>query len=470
MPKDLVINEFNKGMGDSPNTGFGKMVNVDIHTISGAVQASLRSEKKSASVVTGLINRFVTNPSNGHVYAIDDTNVYVSTNSGETWSLDAANGGNDAVIWKGFLLIFASTVIRAKSLTSGTWTVSWQAITAGDHPAIAAANDKVYFGNGRYVGSIQETTGLTFDPGTGSTYNINTQALDLPQDYEVTTIAELRQYLMNGAGMDNSSVAELFPWDRSASSFELPIKIPEKGINQTLTVGNTVYVTAGNTNTLYATNGVGIEKLKELKFLELIAGGTVAGKRGALIHHSGRILFGLSMLSSLDEYAGVYSYKDGALTIETRISSNGGAEQVIGALHSLNREQYLIGWSDSDGVTTTYEIDLINASNPVAGYNAYFETPLFKVGTTLQKRKFRIIEIDLDKEITGNTGTGIKVYYRTQINQSYTLVKTFEDATMGTIKNISSDWTAQEVDTLQLKVEIKSAGSTSPRIREIRLR
>lgn len=470
MPKDLVINEFNKGMGDSPNVGFGKMVSVDVHTVPGAVQSSLRSEKKSGSVVTGLINRFVTNPSNGHIYAADDTNIYVSTNSGETWSLDAANGGKDAVIWKGYLLVFASITIKYKNLSSGTWTTSWQVLNAGDHPALSGANDKVYFGNGRYVGSIQETAGETFNPSNNATYNFNAQALDLPQDYEITTVAELRQYLMSGAGMDNTPLAELFPWDRSASSFELPIKIPEIGINQSLTIGNTVYLTAGKTNTLYTTNGVGVEKLKELKFLELIAGGTVAGKKGALISHNGRILFGLSMLSNLDEYAGVYSYKDGALTIETRISSNGGGEQVIGALHSLNREQYLIGWSDSDGSTTTYGIDLVNASNPVAGYNAYFETPLFKVGTTLQKRKFNIIEVDLDEEIVGGTGTGIKVYYRTQTNQPFTLVKTFEDATMGTLKNISSDWTAQEVATIQLKVELKSAGGTSPRIREIRLR
>lgn len=468
--KDLVINEFNKGMGDSPNVGFGKMVNVDIHTVPGAIQASLRSEKKSSTIVTGLINRFVTNPSNGHIYAIDDTNVYVSTNSGETWSLDAANGGKDGVIWKGYLFVFANLTIKYKNLTSGTWTTSWQVLNSGDHPALAAANDKVYFGNGRYVGSIQETTGDTFDPSDSASFNFNATALDLPQDYEITTLAELRQYLMSGAGIDNTPLAELFPWDRSSSSFELPIKIPEIGINQALTVGNSMLVTAGKTNTLYETNGVGMEKVKELKFLELIAGGTVAGKKGAFISHNGRLLFGLSMLPNLDEYAGVYSYKDGALTIETRISSNGGGEQVIGALHSLNREQYLIGWSDSDGSTTTYGIDLINASNPVAGYNAYFETPLYKVATTLQKRKFRIIEIDLDKEIAGGTGTGIKVYYRTQTNQSYALVKTFEDSMMGTLKNISSDWTAQEVDTIQLKVELKSAGSISPRIREIRLR
>jgi len=122
----------------------------------------------------------------------------------------------------------------------------------------------------------------------------------------------------------------------------------------------------------------------------------------------------------------------------------------------------LVGYS----VGSAYYLDY-SISTPHTDYNTLFETEVIPVGTFFDKHTFEHIEYKLGVPMVA--GEGIRVYQRSNLNTSYTLIKEF--TTAGLISDSTNiNW--QNVEWLQLKVEMKSV-LVSPsyvRLRELRIR
>ena len=104
---------------------------------------------------------------------------------------------------------------------------------------------------------------------------------------------------------------------------------------------------------------------------------------------------------------------------------------------------------------------------PYDNYEAYIETDIIAVGTYFAQQTFEHIEYKLGAPMV--TGEAIRVYQRSNLSSSYTLIADFTE--VGLISDQASiNW--ENVQWVQFRIELKST-STNPsfvRLRELRLR
>jgi hypothetical protein len=481
MPKDtdIVIDNFQRGIADSPHLGFADMRNVDIHSEPGVVKISSAATKQSGSTVTDLILWFATNPNNGDIFALGDSGkVYKSTDDGSTWSLVSGNttpgNGNGMAIWKDYLFVARNTSLDVYGplSSSPSWTNGWQTLTSDTqyHPMIAASDDLLYIGAGRYITSILETAGSTFAPGTSSTYNFTAQALDLPSQYRVKCLAELGNKLMIGTviGAAGETIfgADIFPWRHfdNASSYERPIRFYTSGIDSMLVVNNSLYVVAGGA--LYITLGSDVQKIRDFRFYNssimfrsIPAGMTYVNNQ----------LFIVNTASTSSIPRGVFSYKEGAMSFVNQNSAGVVSTGSIGAIHPFSGG-FIFGWYDG----TNYGIDLVASSNGTyANYTGYVDSQLIRVGSGFKKRTFSEIDWVLDRPLSTPTAS-IRLSYRTSLSASFATIATFSGDTY-TDTSFTYNFAFPACDHIQIRAELRDATSnavlTHPvKLREIRLR
>lgn len=467
--KDLVINEWYKGIAESPHLGFHDIRNVDIFTSPGIAQPNYKTAKVSATTVTGLPKWIVKNPG-GNFYALDSAGVVYKSSTGSSWSVVSGNtttsaAGNGLVIWKSYLLVMRNAFIDVMKISDESWTNGWQALTTDSewHMAIVGQDDIVYIGNSRYIASLSENTGQTFAPGTAATYTYTAQALDLPAQYRVKCLAELGVNLMIGTLSGDAdytgNTADIFPWDRVSTSFNIPIRIAERGVHQLLNHENLLYITAGITGNIYISNGSNTQLLRKLPDsiinLSSSLGTFITYFPGAIMSYNGRVYFGVSSgtQSGSVDGIGVWSVtRKGNLTFEHTISTgtvNPTNNLFIGALYPWH-STYFIGWRDN----TTYGIDNIDG-NRFASYASKIKTPLYQVGTPLSKFTFTQVEFTLDRPMIANDG--IKISYRTNLTANFTEIGTRDFATNGGIDFDSLTFPAISTTNVQFLIETQGA-------------
>lgn len=478
---EIVIKDWQSGIGASPHLGFDDMRNVDIHSSPGALLLALKSTKESASVVVDLPKWIVKNPAlSDELFALGDAgNVYTSTNNGDTWTLVTGNtltnaNGNGLAIWKNYLMVARNSVIDWYGPLNGSraWTSSWQTFTGTDnlfHPAIHAQDDILYIGDGRYVASIAEAT-PPFAPGTGASYTWSATALDLPTNYRIKCLAELGRNLMIGTwigtSIDDHKIADIFPWDRASSSFNLPIRLGECGVNQMITKDGILYFRAGLKGNTYATTGGSATLLKTLQH-QAGASITFNDFPGAISVQEGGILFGTSANGSVAAPCGTFFLRENALTMRSTISTGTSTSVSIGAVLSVDQETYLVGWKDG----STYGIDSVN----ISGYNAdafsgYVDTPMYHIGGPTKKISFSEAEFRMARTLA--TGESVRLAYRTQDTGSFTTLATVSNATHGAVSSYRLDASLADVESVQFRVSMSKSTDTSgtPRLLSITLR
>jgi hypothetical protein len=493
--EDIVIKDFQLGVGESPETGFGNMVNIDISSIKGIarIQQTTSQVSYSGTAVVDTIQWIVDGAiSPQSVFALGDTQkVYKSSGGTSSWEMITGNNGGfgtGLAFWKNYLFVFRTTTIDvlASPYTSANWTLSWPGTNIGSdsywHPAFVGQDDILYFGCGRYLGAIQEVAGTTFDPATSTTYTIQygtstSSALDLPQDYKIKCICELGSNLLlgtyKGTAIYDYTVGDIFPWDRISDSFDLPIRTGEAGIHQMININNTVYFAAGIYGRYFMTNGSSItEAFRIPQSSTGITSGYLNPYPGAMIQFNDKILFNVSAGSGINNL-GVWSYnlKTGAILLENTISTggSGGSNGVlIGALKTTGTNSYFIGWSEGG---STFGIDLCSLYNGrKTNYSAYIESQYIPIGSKTNPVPLSEIEFTLVKPLT--TGQGVKIKYRTNLSDSFTTLGTYDFATYGGITGYTDTFNITADGGIQVRCELTtgSNSTTTPELREIKIR
>lgn len=478
---DIVINNFPRGISESPFIdGFADMRLLDIHSIPGVVQINHQASKKSASLVTGPVHWIRGNPADTTMYfAFSNQNEIIkSTDSGASWSAFSGNTtsggtGNGLVIWKGYLLAIRNQSIDISAVGSASFSNSWKSLDNSTtwHMAIVGQDDVVYIADGRYIVSLLENSGSTFDPATAGTFTYATKALSIPANETIISIEELGQNLMIGTDKGN-----IYPWDRVSPSFGLPLSVGDKPIKQMKTINNRLWIVAGSENSVYVSNGSSIEEVKPLTHIDTSSSQlSFNSYPGAIMEHRGRLWFAVSNGSPGQN--GMYSLQGNVLVFENLLSTQyatNGANTLIGALCSIDSNAYLIGYEDGATAPTTRGVDLVKRTSTstfrYTSYAAYFDTDLKRVGTPFRKRKFTQVEIILDRNLA--TGQGVKVQYRDKNSGSFTDVVTFDFATYGAVDTLTYPFSGDAVESIQLRVLLTTGASsdTTPFLREVRLR
>jgi hypothetical protein len=474
--KPLIIQAPSQGIAQSPHVGFGDVRNIDLYSTPGVAKLNFILAKKSASTVDARIKWMVKNPASpANIYAVDSNgSVYNSSDSGATWAelSDRGGSGQGLIIWKDYLFVCEDTTIDVYGPLSGSpsWSDNWQTIDSDTawHPLFVSKNDgNIYGGAGRYVFSIAENSGQNFAPGTGATFTFTQQALDLPEDHKVKCLEELGNNLMigtwQGTNIYDSKVADIFPWDRSSSSFNKPVSFNNNGINAMLNINNSLFVLAGIDGGIYRTDGYNVYKIGQIPnyTCDIVGGNYIEPYPGSLINHKERPYFGVSGNAAIGG-CGIYSLLETSggniLTMEHTISTgNSGATNIceVSALLGVTRENILAGWRDN----TTYGIDSGGTTNYTTTYGAYFESPLYRVGTFIDKRQFRKIQIQLTKELLANEG--IKLEFRINLTDAFTTIGTYTTTEFGAgVTSYAIDPPIPACEFLQFKVSLTGTTTT----------
>src|SRR3990167_6131894 len=220
------------------------------------------------TVNPGTINHIIRQARTGTYFMLDSngrvwfTSGSAASNLMVNTAIDSGTGtltnaaGNGLVLYKQndggsteYLIVFRNAVVdianayASANLNAPSWSNSWQSLNSGagsgnSHHAIVGQDDIVYFCDGRYVGSLKENIGSAFDPGTGSTYTYNNQALDFTPDEIAQYIEELGVNLLIASNKTN----KIYPWDRVSDSFSQPLFVQENVIKKLKNIGNIVYI------------------------------------------------------------------------------------------------------------------------------------------------------------------------------------------------------------------------------------
>lgn len=492
--KDLVIKAPSQGIAQSPHIGFGDVRNLDITSIPGIVRLNNNLSKVSGTAVTGLVKWVVRDPvTAANFYAVDDAGkVYVSTDSGATFGAlasqpAAAGTGQGLAIWKDYLWCPRATAMDIYGPLSGTpaWRNSWAGLTMTSdalwHPMLVSKLDgELYGGEGNKIFNVAEVAGQTFAWDNAGTYTATAGALTLPTGYRVKCLEELGNDLIigtwKGTTITDFKIADIFKWDGTSTTYGQPIMLNENGVNALLTMGNMLYICAGVDGRIYRSDGVSAVQVAQVPTSVANVEGSnyLEPFPGAFIAYKGRPTFGVS--SGGATYTGgmgIYSIKETSqgtiLNHEHTVSTgNDGTSAVlkIGALCQKARDQIIAGWQDS----TAYGIDLTTTTTRQASYGGYFESPLYVVGTPLNKRQFGQIEFQLAKELA--TGEGIQIKYRVNLTDTWTTIGTYTYATLGAVTSHNATTNIPDTEFIQIRVELGAGGSnlTTPQLKQVILR
>jgi len=303
------------------------------------------------------------------------------------------------------------------------------------HYAIKAQDDIVYFCNSRLIGSIQETVGSVFDPSTAATYTFSYNALDLPSNEYAEWIEELGSKLMIAGGNTN----KIYPWDRTSTSFDIPLEVPEVGIKRLKNNGGLMYILAGTKGNIYQTQGTFVDHVKKIPDYVTNNAGTLQATIvtwGGIALRTGALLFGAGVLTSGN--SGVYClYPDGRLIIDSVPST--GSSNVTALLAS--DEFYYMGYSGG--------ADLVSAAR-YSSFETVVHSDFFRVSTKTEKSTLSTMEVVIAQPAsTGN----IRVSYRVDTSSAFTTIDTFvADGVSTTFKNDTIGLT--DLENIQVQVEM----------------
>lgn len=424
------------GMSDSKFNGIQEIRNLDLFSQKGVIKIAYKSTAESGGSVptSGFVTHGAVNPANGDTYYADDTTttgIYKRTSAG-TWSTITGGTSTQArglVVFQDYLFrVFNSggdTKVDRYGPLSGSpsWSNNWATIqdetTSSVVPTIVGQDDIVYFGIGKFVASIS-------DPDSAPSANVS--ALDLPDGYTIQSFTELGQNLLIGATQGNSvsSVGDIFPWDRTSSSFSIPISTGFAGVPLMYTKNNLVYSLCGKYGTLILTNGSTVEQGQRLAgFTDEPEVAFRDANYGAIDAWNGGILVGLGKSAGTSNGpVGVWFLREGAWQYYP-VSAGDGADADgidIGVIFALSDYKYLVTWADLTGANT-YGVDIVDTSRRVSSYGAYAKTKFYNVGTTLSPRTFQSLEFQLTKPLASDQG--IKVSYRLDPSASFVEIDTF---------------------------------------------
>lgn len=507
---DIVIDGFTEGIAPDALSGMADMRQVNIDnakkyifggyditnsTVSGAT-LGVPCSRSTMYTSYGVGGGGASGSTGATRYAILDVGgqVFEASSFTGTWTfLSASNtttssSSKDSIAyWKGYLFKFRNDKIDYWD--GSVWTSAWKTITGGvGHYSITPVNDKLYFCNGAYVGSISENTYGAFDPTSTATYTFNTTAFQLPGNDSAISLAAL------AAGSANSTITllvggvqnVLYPFSTTALSFNTPIYVGDNYIKCMVGVNQNAFVFTGNVTgrgRIFITNSVQAQeyfKIPDQITSNLILGGTTMNydspyfSFGDAIYHRNNLLFSFGAAKNGDG-ASITGVADvWAINLETKafrsvsslnsVSSTSAA--YAGALISDQTNNTASGFTYIAGyANTTAGTNFIGRSSSASGTSqGLMLTDQIPVGTFYNKNTFRQVEVILQTPLA--SGENVILF---PIIDGVTAPGNIPFSTVGEI-SYASPVNFQNAQTVQFRVSMTGNSQNSGvRVREIRI-
>ena len=230
---------------------------------------------------------------------------------------------------------------------------------------------------------------------------------------------------------------------------------------------NDIIMFAGTSGEIYGLNGDFAELLRVIPN-NITGGAWLQVYPDAVENFSGRLLFGTSVGSTSSGFThGIFSLgtrKDEtplALAHEYTISTGTNTEVSIGLIKQVSNSRTIVGWKDA----SVFGLDLLSATNVVTSYGAFVDSPFYNIGTDLKKGVISLVEIILAKDLASNEG--IRIKYRTSLDDDWTTLVTFDFTTYGAT-NTGRFGLSVIAENIQLKIELTGT-TTSPQLKTINI-
>lgn len=395
------------------------------------------------------------------------------------WGITTFNTGasKGLAYWKDHLLVFRNNSINYLKVSTQTFISNWSPTAIGsivstdNHYAMVGQDDTVYFANGSYVGSLRVKPGQTFDPTNAATYTLNYNALDIPSDESITYISEFGTNLLIG-----TNINKVYVWDRRSPSFNYPIFLPERNVQAMAVANNIAYIFCGNTGSFYATNGATTRLVKKIpdSITGVISSGNGAGF-GDVAVLKNKIFFGISGLIMS------YNIDTGVLIVENEYSNFVTGATTVQSIVPYHDNYFIASIYKASGSltyilteqSTGNQNQSVNSElNPYSNYEAYLITPFIKLGNPQEKIEISAFDIQMAKNLI--SGEAVRISYRENSNDSFTVIGTFDYANYGGVNNTTIKY-AIPTNFIQLKIELDGpqySGVTfaSPILRSVTIR
>ncbi len=473
----LTINDWTKGMADSAYTGFSNMSNCEVFETPGIFKMGNRTTPKTSTTFGGVGVAYIEDQYGNYYLLTSDGKCY---KNGNTIIQSGLGIAWDLAIYNDYLLVTHSTVVSAYGpLSSGG--ASWHGniitgLTGSYYKKMTSfKNSTIYITNGQNIGWLSALP--TAAVGVAPTPTFNSALITLPDGEAATTIAPIGAYLVigtqaaNGSWFNstNSNVANLYLFDGvgvGGSVNSLISSLNECAVQAMISNGNNLYVMAGVKGNLYLTNTSSCRKIKRIPWSpNKLFNATIRVYPNAInINSYGNLLVGLTTLTSSfsnDEVKlGVYevSLTENYPTVfKYQISSgNKGVTQPIkiGCVATNSTDAVFIAWEDGN----TWGFDETDYRTYSGGV-VVFESELYQIGTRNKRKTFQHLEFLLGKLLV--TGQEIKLYYRKNLTDAYTLWKTYNYAGLGAVISHDDGATLADVQTVQLKITLAQPTNAS---------
>lgn len=467
----VTISEWYKGQVKHPIFGFGLLQNVEVFENQGIAKIKNRTVLKSdisptqlpiAEVydIYGNTYTLTGNTGQGTVYK---NGVSIQAGLPNTW---------DLCIYKNYLWVRHSTVMSCYGPLNNApqWfpNVDTGFTDLYNGKLLVGQDDYLYSGNGNYVAKIEVTASGT--PAVAPTLSSNKTALDLPDGQYVSCLEEYGTKIAIGThggqtyyDRGNSTIARLYFWNRQLGTLgnpglaDLPIIFSENGINAIKQHANKLYVSAGVQGNIYITDNTNYIKIATLPYTESgINYNSTVMSNSMDISARGNLLIGLSGSYNSLSRPGIYeiNVSDSNYPIQylKNTSTNDGILN-IGFVNTKNYRTINVGWSN----ISTYGIDTTDFGM-YESYGGVIESPMIKVGSYNKKKTFGHIEWCLANPLV--SGQNIRISYRKNNKESYTVINTWGFSTLGGVISFEDVSGIADCEYIQLKIELDQAIST----------
>ncbi|MBP7835114.1 hypothetical protein KA025_03450 [Candidatus Saccharibacteria bacterium] len=411
------------------------------------------------------------------VFTNNGTAYYVaSTPTGTTFTLSATSGGTELNSLGGTQS--GTHTFKAWQKNSLTYWKQLQSDTSFQTMYISSNDGKLYGGSGRYVFSVDEASGQTFNPGNSATYSFNDQALDLPIDYRIKSISEIGSYLAlgtwQGVLINDNPVADIFLWDRSSASFGQPIRIKDYGCHALLNDNGSLVCLVGLQGKILRCDGVNYTEIGRLPIeLEPANGAYCEFYPGGIAKFKDRVFFSCGGSAAL-KGIGVYSIKQtgqGTVLVLEHLNSELNDGSTVGikitCLAQISPTGLSIGFASD---AATYGIDTTSSTYAYStSYSGYYDTMLSKIGNPKSKGVLSSLELEFAKKLA--TGEGVRILYRYNLTDTFAELGTYTMDVAGTTKIGAESSFFAPISLKDSKVQFRIAllgATTTPELKEVR--
>lgn len=485
---NITISNPQKGISDSAILGNEAIIGCDIFSEPGILKIQNALEADSSRVndpayfpITGMPVADVTNyntqgetvrtvlTERGQLFSGGNANFLAASNLSQGWDVCVWNSSYTVVSYAQSGVGYIGVIYHDPTDEGAfAWNAAEIGSLTGTHciKLLLGQDGYMYFTNGQYIGRITDITGTFSSITVTSTSN----ALDLKKGIYAVTLEELGSRLMIGtqrgysyATRQSFNGADIYPWDRVSSSFNLPVRINENGMNAMISHRNQLYFSAGDDGRIYVTDGTSYQLVKRLPF-------TKVGKYNPLsfvypnamcINQQGHLMVGLSA-----NYGANYPTTTGIweigltqgypthLPFVSRDNNLGDSSNVrFGSVRVLNTSDLAFGVESN----STYELSVTTTTALNTGYTAKWRTEFFMVGSRNNRKSFNTLEFTLLEPLI--TNQGIRIAYRKNRSESFTTIGTFTFATLGSVISHNTKALIADAEMVQFEISLEYTSS-----------